>query len=844
MGCSELGGFASWSATPSPLCYFNITQFEKLVEESDTFQVYGEANFQLTDSLEYHVEGLFHYLDLPDIAAHPSDGPLVFPSLANGATQTSAPSASAYFVDGHNPGVANFLNSFKNTSGTTAYTPAQIASITNGGRAAIPLGTWRPFGNGGNPLTGAYDIQHNSTQFWRLTNELKGDLVGDIKWDVALTYNHIVDRKEINDIPVQYLQNALNGLGGTNCNGIRADLPNSTCQWFNPFSSAIASNYYSGAPNPYYVPGLANSNDLIASLYVPIWLQRVYQDTTLDVLFSGDTGINLAGGPIAFAAGLQGRYRTEDTTLDDYSNRAINPCATLGQTNCPTETGALAFLRPNTVTGANGSQTPYRDEARYFPAYAVFGEVKLPVLDNLDVQLSGRYEKFISDITEIDNDVFVPAMSVLWHPIDELRVRGSYGQTFSQVNPPSDNGQNFARNVAAVPGFGGFGTSTSAFDTYNYDNLGVKPMKGDYFDVGFVTQIGGFTGTVDWYQISIDDYTRTMTAGQVITAIAGNPFYNATLPGATAPAAVGVNNDWRINCASPLLQPQAGLGGRAYAELAGGVACDANSSLYGNVVTAGQPGVNGMANGRVNFYGGTDQTNSGTLTTSGIDLSARYLFDNVLGGQLTPSIEGTYVLSWDLDDFIIGGVKVANGYDGVGYVNGTAGGRLGQAIPQWRASFSVNYHLGDHNINIAARFIPSVKDEDTTRANPSNTTNANIGNAAGVVPTGAACVGPTTSPPVPTDAGTGAFGTSSGGTVGFCSAQNTAITAGNNKIESSFNIDLVYSIKLPAETTMYLSIFNLTDEDPSFWRGSSLSYGSGYGSPLGRNVKLAVSKKF
>jgi iron complex outermembrane receptor protein len=75
--CSALGGFAGWSATPTPICFFQLAQFEKLVEEQDTFNVYMEFNHQFGNSIKYHAELLGLYQNVHDIAAHPSDGPIV-----------------------------------------------------------------------------------------------------------------------------------------------------------------------------------------------------------------------------------------------------------------------------------------------------------------------------------------------------------------------------------------------------------------------------------------------------------------------------------------------------------------------------------------------------------------------------------------------------------------------------------------------------------------------------------------------------------------------------------------------------------------------------------------------
>ena len=154
---------------------------------------------------------------------------------------------------------------------------------------------------------------------------------------------------------------------------------------------------------------------------------------------------------------------------------------------------------------------------------------------------------------------------------------------------------------------------------------------------------------------------------------------------------------------------------------------------------------------------------------------------------------------------------------------------------EWRATIGLNYRRDIHNLNIAARFLPSIVDEESAKFNESSrATNANIGDAAGFV--NPACVDTNpTSPPVPAGSGTGEFG-------GFCQGQTTSLLAGS-KIDSSVTIDMTYRVELPAETAVSFSIFNLTNEDPSFAR-TAISYMSGFGSPLGRSYKLQLSKHF
>ena len=128
-----------------------------------------------------------------------------------------------------------------------------------------------------------------------------------------------------------------------------------------------------------------------------------------------------------------------------------------------------------------------------------------------------------------------------------------------------------------------------------------------------------------------------------------------------------------------------------------------------------------MVGGAVNFFGGQGQTNSGELVSNALDVTMNYVFDNVFGGTLIPSLDVTYITKYEFEDFIVAGVTVAPGYDGVGFAN-TSAGRLLQTVPEYRAGFGLLYRRDRHAVNLMARYIPSVINEDaadfnaTTRA--------------------------------------------------------------------------------------------------------------------------------
>lgn len=832
--CTALGGFAGWSSTPSPVCYWQFAAAQNAVEEQDTWQAYVEANYRFNDYLKFHGEFMLYKLDIPNIPID-NGGALVgnVPMQTTGAVAGLFPSQNilltpAYFVPGTNPAVADMLARLTNSDGTTAFTAQQIANITNAttpGRVGLLNTVWRPFAQGASPA--GPDFQHNFSTTLRYTVEFSGDIPefwgNQLTWSAAFTLNTLDYTIASRDMLIDRLQAGLNGLGGANCTGTTPGA--NGCQYFNPFSTAVQFNQYTGAANPGYVgtgtytgytanQGLTNSAALVNWMYVPVELRRTSEYAIFDFVVSGETNLRLwAENPIAVAFGGQYRSFHERTNLSDFADRSINPCATLGRTDCSSKTGPLVFNRGVQLTGLTV------DDNRTYPVVAYFGEIQLPILDNLNVQLSGRYEKFMSDVTPIDNSVFVGAGSVKWQATDWLALRATAGQTFTQVNPPRAVTGAVA-NATAPTTYGGTGIS---FVSENWPNLDVRPEKGFNYNIGAIIAAGDFRATIDYYNIHINDIVRAGTTAQLIQALA--------VPGSTGAGAL-------INCSSPLLtENQPLLGNQPFITLNG--ACVQGTSAMNS--TAGNGGLGG---GRVRFFGAqgtqTALINGGTLDTSGIDFSAAYRFDDVFGGRLDVSTDWTYVLTYEASDFVINGITVGAGYDGIGSFN-EATGKNGQHVAQYRGSITFNFNRGRHNFNLTTRVVSGFTD-DNDFFTERNEFNQNVGNGSGIVDVACADTNPV-SPPVPTGVGTGIYGAvATNSAVGFCAGQNTAILTGQ-KIPATFNTDFTYRLDLPWQTTMSVTVQNVFDQDPIFSR-DIINYDAFTGSPLGRTIRFGLLKKW
>lgn len=314
-----------------------------------------------------------------------------------------------------------------------------------------------------------------------------------------------------------------------------------------------------------------------------------------------------------------------------------------------------------------------------------------------------------------------------------------------------------------------------------------------------------------------------MTVANVVDTLADG------IPASAVPA-----SSIAMNCNSPsLTQGLSALGGRPLVELA--EPCGPGTTMID------------LVGGRVNYFAGNGQTNSGELKTRGLDVSMRYRFD-VGPLSITPSVDYSRIFEWKLGDFIINGVKVADGYDGLGFVN-LATGRVGQSVAKYRANVGIVFEFGRHMLNIQSQYVPEIINEDLTLFAPINNRNANIGDASGVAPSGDACgafAGLTSNiGAIPNGSGSGQFSSSPpvvGQARGFCGAQNTATLAGQ-KVEELINVDLIYRVRLPSDIAATLTVTNLLDKDPSFYRGT-IPYNTAYGSPLGRTFKFGVTKRF
>jgi iron complex outermembrane receptor protein len=388
-------------------------------------------------------------------------------------------------------------------------------------------------------------------------------------------------------------------------------------------------------------------------------------------LYSLDASItkalfDLPGGPLQIAVG--GQVRREKLT-----NR---------NQNAALDTYAL------TTSSAFGQRT----------VWAAYGELDAPVFEQLDVNLSGRYDHYSEGYGR-----FSPKVGAKFTPFRQLAIRGTYSQgfrapTFAEAGSRSQ----YAGFVSIAPpgafcaqhggSASGTGSCVANGNPYNLNyNVGrgfvgnpdLKPETSRSFTAGAIFQpVRWFSATVDYYNIKKNNLiVAGPLAGQAITAyysVAGSATPTSTA-GCAAVAAVGPGYSCNLIDAVDPLFPNA----------------------LPRVLIVNAPFVN------VN----SDKT-------EGLDFSATA---NVpLSGDIrfTSRIEATYVLKYDR--------LTATGVQRFAGTLGPYDLSSGNGTPRIRGNWQNTLDFGSYSISATTYYVGRIKEVATDQGNLSLGCDANL----------------------------------------------------------------------------------------------------------------------
>jgi outer membrane receptor protein involved in Fe transport len=662
--CEAVGGH-----TLSYSCAYNYVNYYNLVENQDTYRGFLQLNAKVSDKMKFHMDAYYGQTWVPEIMASPSQPIIQGPAMTSGYTYQ-------FYVPITNPYAAQFASQHGIT-GASGFTPYLYRVMAHGGNNAMS-----------NDGYGVPDKLKNST--WHVSADVNGDLgswdniLKDVSYDVAATYNQANSFLTHPDIVGYRFQEALDGFGGPNCHATDLD-PNhfgtqnpaaagtNGCYYWNPFSTSFKGQPVLGLSNPNYIAGQENSKELTRWLFDPRASDTINSDVTLDAVLSGSSGLDLPGGPLGWAMGVQ--YRHMESHIEDPNDplfAGTQPCP--WPSNFTGVNGAGSTPMPqvpasNTDAAYRGcglSDSPYIIFATQTPAsvargqMSVFGELQIPVLDTLNFQVGGRHEEFDGGLKA---DVWkVAGKWDVWGP---LSLRGSYGTNY------------LAPTLGAIPG-----ATTVAGRTY--DAAGgnwltakfvyapdLKPETAKSWNIGTILEGHGF-GDDHHFQVVVD-YFDIRTEGQIGTIAEPNAIANLVFngPGHT------------ITTCDPSVQPLL------------------NRITFNAGCTVGMSG-NGSFSQVTTLAG-----NGPGQTTTGFDLQSTYYMP-LYGGDLTLALNGTWVTQLKTGATFLDGVQVTAAKDRLGNLNFQT---FATAAPRTRANFDVNYGIDAHNFRVGVKFVSAVTDE-------------------------------------------------------------------------------------------------------------------------------------
>ncbi len=611
-GCLAVGGQLHPTVGD---CRFQYTQYDNLVEKEKHLNVFSEFNHTFTSGADLHLEFMYGNTDVPEWKTSPSYPPQV---LTN------------QFVPANHPGYQQYV----------ADNPT---SALAGGIGALYIG--RAFGWGGYPVTGGANEGYRKYDAYRLAGDLSGEFENGISWDVGVGYSTIEGERLTNDAYIVGLTAALRGFGvctdaatgvdpatGTQpwAAGYTGSLAagSGSCEYYNPFSNGIIANGVTGAANPNYVAGLENTATLADWLVDGNGTQVETGLLTFDAVFSGASGVQAGGGEVGWAAGVQIRKENYKVSPFPISDLALNPG--------PDGNGPFSFL-----AGTNAA-----DEDQTI--YALFGELQIPLYDNIDIQVAMRYEDYGGDI----GSTFDPKFAAKWQLTDMFALRGSAQTSFRGPSLNQLSGQYTTLQFIAP---------TSAFkavDTFGASDL--KPESAFSFNIGGIFEKDNFFASIDYYNFDFSD---------PIIVEDHNPIVDAAI------AALGTattDDDGILN------------------------------RITFNDPTA--PSATTISRIRTNITNGPD------IKTSGVDVRVENAWD-VGSGLFSVGMDATYVIEYDVDDFQIEDRTIAGG-DYVGQFNRSNFTRsMPQWKANFFANYNFDAPWGNNNLRAVVRHVDSYTDE-------------------------------------------------------------------------------------------------------------------------------------
>ncbi len=638
--CERVGGGVS--SPDSPLCRFQYTPFDNLVQDTRRGQWFTEASWDTEGGWHLGAEALLARSDVPSWQTSPSYPP----------NRVVDPTRS---VRANNPGLVDMARLYPDLYGPYAFCDAPYCGWQGDGGAQDAAGlhpawqevAWirgRAFGQDG-PLRS--HIRESETE--RYAFDFEG-VTGETLWAFRASWSTAVRKFEDGDALEYRARRALAGLGGFAC---EEQVPNEVdprgnlafsletlqryagqgdCRYWLPFSNSIRPHsLVPGATNPDYDPAFDNGplHDYLTTI---LGNRGETSLLVLEAVASGLLDWDLGGGVAEYAVGAQWRgetYELSPYTVGEPTPRggalhdiAIYPCQGGPDiTSCDNREGVFAYLPP---------AFPVEDDRGIG---SVFGELSLPLAPSIESQVSLRFEDYGGDVgSSLD-----PKVALRWQATDALAFRGSFGTTFrgptlnQTIDGIADTSRQFIGRIGTFKPLHIHGDPTLDPESATTLNAGLVFEK-----TGLASGSGRFFATVDYWRY---DFTDPLVI-QPFNFILG-----LACPPATHPA------------------------------------CDPASSWFDALTISGdRPSIENLDMLAVRIVNGP------AIVADGIDFKAD--FQASAGpGRLSLGASGTATLSWRID-----GWELGNAYDAKGRLNYDTS--LARALPEFKGRLHAGYTLG------------------------------------------------------------------------------------------------------------------------------------------------------
>jgi outer membrane receptor for ferrienterochelin and colicin len=423
------------------LCIYDFSSFFSLVQPMESYKVHMDAEYALSDDLEFYGSASFS-------DSYSERNNSLYPDVS---FATIAPNHFGNQLDaerrGINPVTLLALQRMMGGTVDSSFEDRPLSTISTYERTLfqVTAGIKLDFDIAGRSWNLDTSISHSE-------NEQKGSNPGD-----TLTSN---------------TNNAYIGLGGPACNQQdqsaanigSGNLGTGDCYFYNNFATSVydpvsGARWDTSDTSPWAAdPSLTvqeaarkyqNPNELLQWMQGEIGVQTSRNLTIFDIVIAGDV-MDLPAGALGLAIGAQHRKDQTQSNIDTASNN-------------------------NNFKFIYGAQ----DWDNKLTTTAFFAEIFIPITDWADLQLAGRFE----DFDEIGEDSFDPKATLMLRPTDSLTLRASVGTSFRVGSLLQLGGENTSllNSTDPISGTGGLAFRPSITS----GNATLVPEESTMFNLGF-----------------------------------------------------------------------------------------------------------------------------------------------------------------------------------------------------------------------------------------------------------------------------------------------------------------------------------------------------------------------